>query len=508
MVASIAQFLNKLKKPRPQRTPSDAANSSSTEMTEIDKGAEAGVEEKITGAPPVVLAASRQTNDTSINEGENAVPSPFEGGSSGGPVYESQTWWVCAVNMVASTISLGIMGLPGTLVPLGLIPGIISMLVNAAATWYYGIVIWKFKKRYPKIHNMGDAGRVLFGKWGEIFFGGTSVLFLVFIMASHLVAGSKAIDILSNHNTTCAIAWTVIMAFVSAALTTPRTLKDNKWASIPSVLSILVAIFIVMVDVGIRRPGLETIEGLQPDKYTLWGNPDATLVEKVSAFTTIMFAFSGSVAFIPFMSELEYIDIFPKALKSLMIFETATYVAFAVTVYVCVGNLVMSPAIDNASSNLRKDAWGAAMGTILIAGVLTAHVAAKQITVTISRESGRDLLHQTTALAWACWLGPIAALWIIAFILAKTIPMFEDMLGISGAIFASLLTFGLPGCFWFEDHFQRTGCTRCRWRKFRTRGNTILCGLNFLFIVGAVCAVSTSGGFPYHIPCGSILTSL
>ena len=401
----------------------------------------------------------------------------------------------CALGLVAETISLGVLGLPAALLTLGLIPGTILLQLVGAVAYYGGYEIWRLKMRHPHIHSMGDAGQIIFGRFGNVLFGYGTLLYIAFIMAAHLVAGAKALDFLSGHKT-CIVAWVGLIVAVSFVFTIPRTLKGTTFLSAVSFLSIFLAILIVMIDIGSHRPGFEEVDGAMPAMYTLWGKPDTKFTEKVSAFTTMMFAFSGSIAFFPFMSELKDTADFPKSLGFLMVWEITMYTAVAVVVYVCAGDFVRTPAIETASPTMRKVAWIAALGTIIIAGVISAHVAVKQVYVQISHRSKEDLMHQRSLKAWGYWLGMVAASWVLAFLLAESLPLFEDILSISGSLFASWFTIGLPGMFWLHSNCKMMRTKRhTMWfalRKEWTWKEGLLFTINLLFVIGAGFAVRES----------------
>jgi hypothetical protein len=48
-------------------------------------------------------------------------------------------------------------------------------------------------------------------------------------------------------------------------------------------------------------------------------------------------------------------------------------------------------------------------------------------------------------LAVGSWLGIISILWIIAFIIAESIPTFNNLLGLISSLFASWFTYGIAG---------------------------------------------------------------
>ena len=72
---------------------------------------------------------------------------------------------------------------------------------------------------------------------------------------------------------------------------------------------------------------------------------------------------------------------FPKALYALQIADSTLYLVIGVVVYAFTGPNAVSPALGNTGPTLRKVAYGVALPTIMIAGVINGHVCAKLIFV-------------------------------------------------------------------------------------------------------------------------------
>lgn len=65
---------------------------------------------------------------------------------------------------------------------------------------------------------------------------------------------------------------------------------------------------------------------------------------------------------------------------------------------------------------------------IVIAGIINAHVAAKQIYVRIFR--GTNRMGERSFVAVGVWVLIILIIWIIAWIIAEAIPVFNDLLSL------------------------------------------------------------------------------
>lgn len=136
----------------------------------------------------------------------------------------------CGIIMVAETIALGILSLPSTLATLGLVPGVILIIGLGLLATYTGYTIGQFKLAYPHVHNMADAGEVLAGPVGRELFGFAQMIFLIFLMGSHVLTFSIMMNTLTEH-ATCTIVFTIVGMIVSIICTLPRTLLKVSYLS-------------------------------------------------------------------------------------------------------------------------------------------------------------------------------------------------------------------------------------------------------------------------------------
>ena len=116
--------------------------------------------------------------------------------------------------MIAETISLGILSLPSVLAAIGIVPGVILIAGLGIIATYTGYVLGQFKLAYPHVHSMADAGEVLAGPIGRELFGFAQIIFLVFVMGSHILTFSIMLNTVSNPGT-CTIVFGVIGLILS-----------------------------------------------------------------------------------------------------------------------------------------------------------------------------------------------------------------------------------------------------------------------------------------------------
>ncbi|KAI4210886.1 MAG: hypothetical protein LQ351_006290 [Letrouitia transgressa] len=366
--------------------------------------------------------------------------------------------------MIAETISLGILSLPSVLATVGMVPGLILILGLGVLAGYTGFVIGQFKLAHPHVHNMADAGEVMMGPWGRELFGLAQMLFLVFAMASHILTFSIMMNTVTSHGT-CSIVFGFAGFLVSLLCTLPRTLLKVSHLAIASFVSIIAAVMVTMIGVAVSP------------------SPSVVVATRVVPFSSaflavlnVMFAYSGHVAFFSFISEMKVPRSFPKALFLLIGADTTMYLIVAAVTYHYAGQNVVSPALGSAPGVLPKVTYGVAIPTIVIAGVINAHVAVKYVYVRLFR--GTDRMAQRSWSSFGIWALIVLVLWALAWIIAEAIPVFNDLLGLVSSLFASWFTYGLSGVFWL---FLNYGQYRRSWRKI------VLTAVNvFVVVVGAV----------------------
>ena len=283
---------------------------------------------------------------------------------------------------------------------------------------------------------MADAAGILGGRWAREIVGACTIIFYVFAMAAHIVSFAIMANTLSNH-VTCTILFEVVCLVVSFTLTLPRRLQEISWMCYVSFGSISLAVLMTIVGVVIGRGEIASSRELSTPQ------DDVTLHQGILAMMNILFAYTGHVAFFSFMSELKDVKSYPKANYMLQGVDTTMYLVSAVVIYIFAGSNVTSPALDSAPRIWTKAAYGLAIPTIVMAGVINAHVAAKYVYV--RKFKGTPMLQSRGWKAKAWWSGIAAALWIAAWLIAEAIPVFNDLLGLTSSLFASWFTIGFGG---------------------------------------------------------------
>ncbi|PSN63200.1 hypothetical protein BS50DRAFT_602910 [Corynespora cassiicola Philippines] len=363
--------------------------------------------------------------------------------------YRTLGRWRACVILITIEVGIGILSLPSALQTLGLVPGIIAILGFGALTTYCGYILVQFYRKYPMVTNLVDCARYVGGAPFETFLGIAFVLNLVLICSSANITMSIALNTLSSH-ALCTVAFMAFPHFVCWLLCLPRKLTFAALFSWVCTVSIVAAVLIVMIALGVGGPNAPP--GFDVEIKVV-GNP--TFVEAVNALLNVAFAFAGNQSFISVMAEMrDPSKDFPPALMMQKSFEVVIYIVVACVIYVLAGDAVTSPALGSAPVLPAKIAYGILLPSVLGTGLVIGITAIKYMYVALMRKYSPTQVNTHNAKTWTIWISIGSLFWIVTFVVSNAIPIFSSILNISAAIFISWFTFGLTSLFWFHLNWK------------------------------------------------------
>lgn len=116
---------------------------------------------------------------------------------------------------------------------------------------------------------MSDAGGIFLGRFAQEFLSVGQLVFLIFLMASHVLTFSVLMNELTNHGA-CTIGFSVVGLAVSFIGSLPRRMERVYWISVickcgrwslnherltvQAFTSILIATIVTMIAIGVENP--------------------------------------------------------------------------------------------------------------------------------------------------------------------------------------------------------------------------------------------------------------
>lgn len=340
----------------------------------------------------------------------------------------------------------------------GLAVGIFVLLGIAAA--FSGLMIWKTymsldSSRFPML-SFGDPFFRLFGPKTRNFINITQALQMFCSVAVVLMGNSQILSQLAKAKV-CYIAIVIINMVIGMASGWLRALKHVGWLCNCAVWINIVSFIIICVAAAREGPdptiALQTtlLKTFDPVK-TFAGTPPAQYQQQTTdqfaaqfnGIDTIVYAYSGALLFVAFLSEMRRPMDFWKGCLMAQTFICVVYVFFGAFVYHYYGQYsitnitqVVSPYGLQLVSNIL------ALITGFLAIFLYFHIGMK----TVYLEVGQQLFNLppiTERKGYILWLvlGPVY--WIIALVLAVSVPNFTSITNLIGGLLSLNFTYSIP----------------------------------------------------------------
>ncbi|CAG8209809.1 unnamed protein product [Penicillium olsonii] len=428
-------------------------------------------------------------NDTDI-EYDNNDPTPHEALgtitdhndvfgeiSEDGPNYRNVGWLGTVALMMKTQIGLGVLSMPLVFATVGLVPGNILLVAMAGITTWSDYMVGIIKLRHPDVYGIDDVGRILFGRIGYELFGAAYAIYFTFVAGSAMLSISISLNALSTH-AICTAGFVAIAAVVGFMFASIRTLDRIGFLAWIGALSIIIAVFVVTIAVGLQsRPSEAPQSGHWESDYKLFNTP--TFTEAISAVSTLVFTYAGTPAFFNIVAEMRQPLMYNRSLVICQVTVTAVYIIVGTIVYYFCGSYVASPALGSAGDTVKKVSYGIALPGLIVSCILFIHLSAKHVFVRILR--GSDHLTANSIIHWATWLSSTFGITTIAYIIASAIPVFSSLVSLIGAFLGTFLTFQPYAGMWLYDNWK--GSRTLRW-QFGVVWSIIILLLGTFLMVG------------------------
>ncbi|KAH6886877.1 transmembrane amino acid transporter protein-domain-containing protein [Thelonectria olida] len=379
-------------------------------------------------------------------------------------------WKRLTVILVVEAIGLGTFSLPAAFKTLGVVAGTFCCVSLGFLAIYTGWIVGKVSVVYPSINHYGDIGGLLMGRWGEEIFGFLYVLQLILMTSSFMLTGTIAFNVLSD-NGTCGLVFSVVSAILLFLLAVMPSFTEAAILGYIDCASVVSAIGITIIASGTKSA--EAPGGLSGVDWSAWPDPDATFKDGMIAICNMLFAYCFAMFLSPFMAEMHTPSDFMKSVWTLGIIEMVVYTVTGVLIYVFVGSSVQSPSLLSLTPLLSKIAFGIALPIIFISGAIGNTVTARYVHLRMYKDSITRFIN--TPKGWITWLAVLGAITVVAWVIGEGIPIFNDLLALSSALFISGFILYFPAIMWFK--------LLCKGSVFARENilHALLCAFTFAF---------------------------
>ncbi|OQE18275.1 hypothetical protein PENSTE_c018G05243 [Penicillium steckii] len=403
-----------------------------------------------------------------------------------GPNYRNVGWIGSAALMMKSQIGLGVLSIPVAFDTLGIVPGVIILIAIAWITTWSDYMIGVFKLKHREVYGIDDAGGLMFGRIGKIFFGFAFCLYWVFVAGSGMLGISIALNSLSTHGTCTAVfvAVAAIAGFMLSSIQTLGRMSPLAWIGL---VCIVTGILVVTIAVGVQdRPSSASQDGIWVSDYQITGS--APFSQSITAVSSLVFAYSGTPSFFSIAAEMRDPRQYTRSLLICQSVVTAVYLAIGCVVYYYCGSYVASPALGSAGPTVKKISYGFALPGLLVTTMLVIHLPGKYIFLRILH--GSRHLTANTVTHWVVWLSCTFGITVIAYIIASAIPVFDNLVSLIGALLGTLMSFQPMGCMWLYDNWNAKDRSP-RWIMMVCWSGFVILSGTFLMVSGTYGSIVT-----------------
>ncbi|CAK9780360.1 hypothetical protein CC85DRAFT_287903 [Cutaneotrichosporon oleaginosum] len=447
-----------------------------------------GYPEKRTGSPGSGSAEEGYAVHSAVDDTRHdAVFGDME---EGGPNFRNVGWIGATVLMIKSAFGLGVLSIPFVFQAVGIVPGVILIVVVELIVTWSAFVLGSFKLNHRECYSMADVGRILAGRWGEEFFTLAVCICMLFFSASGMVGVTTAFNAVTTH-ATCTAVWMVVVFVVSFGFASIRTLGNITWLAWPAFFSILSAVLVMTIAVGVQdRPNDAPATPAPWDKdFKIFNKTD--FVGGISAVATILFAAAGTPTYFGIISEMREPRLYHRAMLINQTFVTLVYIVIGSVVYWYCGQYVSQPSLGSAGRVMKKICYGLSIPGLFFSVILWVHIPAKFIFVRLLR--GSEHLTRNSVTHWATWLIASFACTTVAYIIGSAIPILNSIISLVGALIAPTLCITPFGAMWLHDNVRgRSWRSLSTWKQAQTAWAilVILIGV-FITVAGTYGAVVT-----------------
>lgn len=359
-----------------------------------------------------------------------------------GPDFRGVSCLGAAVLIAKTQFGLGVLGLPQTFEVLGFVPGLISLIALCALSTWTGLVIGKFRLSHPQVHSIGDAAYLMFGKYAREVMGFAFWLFYTLCYGAALLTVSIAFNSLTDH-AICTTGWIGIGAAIALIIGLfTRTMKVLSWCGYVAVISVFTGVWVVAIACLTQSTPSAAPKSEPVDKMIQVVATGASYSAISAAVATQLLSLCGTASFFTIHVEMRDQTQYVKSLFMGQGFVVFNYIVISCIVYGKVGQYVASPSLGSAGMLIQKVAYGISFPALFFSCFFQAHIAAKYALVRILR--GSVHLQSNSKTHWLTWISMMSLVIGAGLVIAGSIPFFNDLLGLIGALLGTIFTLIIP----------------------------------------------------------------
>jgi uncharacterized MAPEG superfamily protein len=339
---------------------------------------------------------------------------------------------------------------------MGLGPGVALFTVFGALAAYSGYQLWRLfiqldSDRFP-MKGYGDIAFRVYGRWFRHTCNALQSFQFFLNVALIVLSSGQAISQLSKGRL-CFIVCVVVCAVAGCLIGQIRTLQRFGWLASVAVYLNLLVIFMTMGVMAHTEPNYKIYAAQHPDfdinhpdPIVVSGPapPGLSLSANVNGLMNAVFSFGGATLFVELMAEMRRPMDFWKALLCADLLIYCAYMTYGIFCYAMQGQYVYNVSYQG----LSPYSWQTACNIIeLITGIIAAVLYGNIGIKVLYNNMGRDLLRfplLESRLGKWIWVGIVPAYWLLAMVIAASVPQITTWIVLVGAGCILQFTYTFP----------------------------------------------------------------
>lgn len=365
-------------------------------------------------------------------------------------------WYMIVFLLLGDIIGTGVLELPVAVRKLGYVTGTVAIVFCALPNLYTGLLLVRLRNAYPRAVSYRDmAHEVLGPRWG-LWVGALMYFSFAILLASYLLVLAKTLQgLFWKLPTVCQPVWAAVAALALVPSNQLRTLNAVSITTVVGCITMIITLVVCVLE-ALQRAKLAAPVGVVPH------NSDSSGWRYFEAFSGIVFAFSGQAIYLEMMAEMKEPKKFSTSLVVSTMSLTSVYLVVALTIYAALGT--MTPAFLPA---LLADDWRRTLAMLalfvhmVVSYTITQQILSRAIVLMLAPGLANDYSRSGRTL----WFGVTSSLLAFSFLVANSIPYFDDLTGICGSLLNAPISFILPCVFYLAATKSRDSTARSEVRR-------------------------------------------
>jgi len=307
---------------------------------------------------------------------------------------------------------------------------------------YCGMLLWRVvmddSGKYYNAHSFMQLGELTSGKFLKHFSAVAVYLMVLLSNADYFLVIGQTLGLVFNDIYICLSDWIFIACILVLVLQQIRTFEELKWLLWVNMATITLTLIVSLGYVGSLSSDIRIPAGQESENIPA----GLTWLSFANAFSKIAFAYSGQMLYLEFLVEMKKPEEFPKAVYRLAgPYQLGLYLLSGTMGYYLKGLNATGLMVDWIPFNgwLRFGALLLWMHVVIIY-VVNAQILAKAahrilFPDTFIKRDFRSRIH---------WLGITLCLTVFCVIIAESVPFFDSLTGLVGALLVPISSWILP----------------------------------------------------------------